>query len=130
MKSKTQQNAIKTSKKSGEMQAHHEAYEGPIPHPNILKGLKDIDEKFPERVFIMAEKEQAHRHEMDIKLIKNHSFMSKTGLIFGFLIAILCIGAGLYLVISDKSVKGFTLILTPIAGIIASFMFKNKTENK
>jgi len=55
MKSKTQQNAVKTSNESGEIQARHEAYEGPIPHPNIL---------------------------------------------------------------------------TPIAGIIASFMFKNKTENK
>ena len=35
---------------------------GPIPPPEILKGYKEIDPSFPERIFKMAEKEQRFRH--------------------------------------------------------------------
>ena len=129
MKSKSLNNAIKSSNSSGEVQAQHEAYEGPIPHPRILNGLKDINENFPGRVFQMAEKEQLHRHQMDKQNLKNHSFMTKAGLIFAFIIAISCISAGLYLLINDKSVTGFALILTPVATIIASFLFRKKEPN-
>lgn len=129
MKSKSHKNAIKSSSPDGQVQAQHEAYEGPIPHPSILSGLQEINKDFPERVFQMAEKEQFHRHQMDDKIMKNHSFMTQTGLIFAFIIAILCISAGLYLLIHDKSVKGFALILTPIATIIASFLLKKNEKN-
>lgn len=129
MKSKSHKNAIKSSNSSGQVQAQHETYEGPIPHPSILNGLQDINKDFPERIFQMAEKEQSHRHKMDEKIMKNHSFMTQSGLIFAFIIALLCISAGLYLLIHDKSVKGFALILTPIATIITASLFKKNEKN-
>lgn len=30
-------------------------FEGPIPHPDILKGYKELDSSFPDRVFRIAE---------------------------------------------------------------------------
>lgn len=40
-----------------------ESYSGPLPHPAILERFRAVDPTFPGRVFDIAEREQAHRHE-------------------------------------------------------------------
>jgi uncharacterized membrane protein len=40
-------------------------YQGPVPHPEILKGLKEIDPSYPERVMQMAEKNLDRNFELD-----------------------------------------------------------------
>lgn len=39
---------------------------GPIPSPDALQKYKDIQQDFPERVIAMAEREAAHRHEVEL----------------------------------------------------------------
>lgn len=36
-------------------------YQGSVPHPDILKGLKEIDSSYPDRVFKIAEEAAAER---------------------------------------------------------------------
>ncbi|MBC2855469.1 DUF2335 domain-containing protein [Cetobacterium sp. 2A] len=115
---------------------HQEAYQGPLPHPDLLKKFEDITPGAAERILLMAEKEQQHRHQLENEIlikesenIKNEIELKGRGLIFGFLLALLIIIAGVYLLIFNKSLEGFSLILGSIAMIITPFFF-NKTNNQ
>lgn len=46
-----------------------EAFSGPLPSPRILREYNEILPGAAERTFVMSEKEQTHRHEMDNKIV-------------------------------------------------------------
>lgn len=110
---------------------HQEAYQGPLPHPDLLVKYEEIIPGSAERILSMAEKEQQHRHQLENEVIKKEIAQKGKGLNFGFTLALLIIVVGAYLLIIDKSLQGFSLILGSIAMIIAPFFFnKNNNQNK
>ena len=66
-------------------------FEGPIPPPQILKGYKDIDDSFPDRILKMAEKDLQTRHNMNY-----------LGWFGTYSLSLILIGGGIYLVANDK----------------------------
>ena len=110
---------------------HQEAYQGPLPHPDLLVKYEEIIPGSAERILSMAEKEQQHRHQLENEVIKKEIAQKGRGLNFGFTLALLIVVVGAYLLIIDKSLQGFSLILGSIAIIIAPFFFnKNNNQNK
>lgn len=110
---------------------HQEAYQGPLPHPDLLVKYEEIIPGAAERILSMAEKEQQHRHQLESEVIKKEIAQKGRGLNFGFTLALLIIVVGAYLLVIDKSLQGFSLILGSIAMIIAPFFFnKNNNQNK
>lgn len=110
---------------------HQEAYQGPLPHPDLLVKYEEIIPGSAERILSMAEKEQQHRHQLENEVIKKEIAQKGRGLNFGFTLALLIIVVGAYLLIIDKSLQGFSLILGSIAMIITPFFFnKNNNQNK
>lgn len=110
---------------------HQEAYQGPLPHPDLLVKYEEIIPGSAERILSMAEKEQQHRHQLENEVIKKEIAQKGRGLYFGFTLALLIIVVGAYLLVIDKSLQGFSLILGSIAMIIAPFFFnKNNNQNK
>lgn len=110
---------------------HQEAYQGPLPHPDLLVKYEEIIPGSAERILSMAEKEQQHRHQLENEVIKKEIAQKGRGLNFGFTLALLIVVVGAYLLIIDKSLQGFSLILGSIAMIIAPFFFnKNNNQNK
>ena len=110
---------------------HQEAYQGPLPHPDLLVKYEEIIPGSAERILSMAEKEQQHRHQLENEVIKKEIAQKGRGLNFGFTLALLIIVVGAYLLVIDKSLQGFSLILGSIAMIIAPFFFnKNNNQNK
>lgn len=110
---------------------HQEAYQGPLPHPDLLIKYEEIIPGSAERILSMAEKEQQHRHQLENEVIKKEIAQKGRGLNFGFTLALLIIVVGAYLLIIDKSLQGFSLILGSIAMIITPFFFnKNNNQNK
>ncbi|MGL5580535.1 MAG: DUF2335 domain-containing protein [Cetobacterium sp.] len=115
---------------------HQEAYQGPLPHPDLLKKFEDITPGAAERILAMAEKEQQHRHELEKEIvtkendnIKKEFSLKNTGLVFAFILASSIIFGGIYLLLTDKSLEGFALILGSIGMIITPFFF-NKINNQ
>lgn len=110
---------------------HQKAYQGPLPHPDLLVKYEEIIPGSAERILSMAEKEQQHRHQLENEVIKKEIAQKGRGLNFGFTLALLIVVVGAYLLIIDKSLQGFSLILGSIAMIIAPFFFnKNNNQNK
>lgn len=108
---------------------YEELFLGPIPHPNILNGYKNIDSTFPDRIFKLTEKDQEHRIKLEGYAIKENLKLNKWGMVCGFLIAIFSLGIGAFLLYNDKSIGGFAALLTPLVGVIAVFISNKKTNN-
>lgn len=115
---------------------HQEAYQGPLPHPDLLKKFDEIVPGAAERILLMAEKEQNQRHQLEVKIVENDGIIFKEeiklkrrGLLCAFILAFLIIIGGIYLLLTDKSLEGFSLILGSIGMIITPFFF-SKTNNQ
>lgn len=121
-------NNLKAQNKSKESLRITQEYHGPIPHPNIIKQFEEILPGSADRIFKMAENEQNNRHELNDKIIKHKNFIESLGLIFGFVLAAMIIGGGIYLLLNDKSAKGFSLIIGGVFAIITPFIITNKNK--
>lgn len=107
-----------------------ELFAGPLPHPDTLMGYKEIDISFPDRIMSMAEEDAEHHRKMEEQIIIENFNSNKRGMIFGFIISLVAIGLGAWLISIDKDVYGIAAILTPLVGIAGTFIFGKKKEQE
>ena len=105
-------------------------FEGPIPHPSILKGYNDIDDGFADRIIKMAEEQQKHRIELENKVIDSKKSDSRLGMVLGFIIAFMTVVIGGFLIYKDKNAEGFSLIITSIGSLAACFLYATNSNKK
>jgi uncharacterized membrane protein len=97
-----------------------EGYRGPVPHPDLLKGFEEAVPNGAHRVLAMSEKEQTHRHQMDRAELRASVATHVLGQLLAFVLALLIIAAGAYLIHEDKDVAGYATLLTGAAGLIGT----------
>ncbi|MDD2341423.1 MAG: DUF2335 domain-containing protein [Tolumonas sp.] len=123
-----------------------ETHQGPLPPARTLAGYEKVLPGAAERVMQMAEKEQAHRHEMQkqhqqktlelqSKAVTEQLQINKTGQKYGFIIAtfVLCL-AGL-MSIMDHQAVALALVAIDVVGLAAVFVVgrlspKSEPESK
>ena len=117
-----------------------ELFQGPIPHPDLLKKYDEVVPGAAERILRLAEEEQQHRHQMDLNDADNnkkllqlsesdlssaHEFR-KRGQSFGFVICLICLFSALYATYVQMSwqiITGFLAL--PTASLIRAFFAPN-----
>ena len=50
-----------------------ESFSGPMPHPDILRGYKELIPDAPERILQMAEQEQKHRIDVEKQMLEQNN---------------------------------------------------------
>lgn len=116
-----------------EQEEHHS---GPLPAPRTLKGYDEIVPNGAERIVNVFEKQSDHRITLEAKVIGRQTFQSLLGQIFGFVIALIFLFAGIYLVEKGYEVAGITVFGLDIVGLATVFVIgrreqkKNLDENK
>ena len=98
------------------------SYSGPIPHPDILRGLGEVDPSFPERVMKMAEGHARTEDSVQLKITSTNTASIILGQVFSFLFGIGGIGACVYLAlrgsVGGAVVSGIAVIVqTVVAGL-------------
>ncbi len=101
-------------------------FSGPMPPPDVLAGYGYLIPDAPERILQMAENQQTHRIHLERTVVESSLKRSNLGLRFAFIIAILMIGGGIYLVAMGQNIEGFAAILIPLASIIGSFIISRR----
>lgn len=91
--------------------ARHESFSGPLPAPVDLEHYEKVLPGAAERIISMAERQSAHRQNLETKVINSEISNSKTGLYFGF-----AIGIGGFIVVGYCASFGYQIL----AGIIAA----------
>ncbi len=113
-----------------------ESFSGPIPHPIILKGYKELVPDAPERIMQMAEQEQQHRHLVEIEMLKQNkqnieisADANKRSQIFAFVLVIFLISVGTifaFMELVAVSVTIFGSTLVAVAAVFIAGKHKNK----
>jgi uncharacterized membrane protein len=87
--------------------------------------LKRYNEAVPggaERIMAMAEGEQAHTHQLE----KLAAWQSVGGTVGGFVICVVTIGGGVWLIAYDKSPQGLFSLLSGLGLLVGGYLFKRK----
>jgi len=102
--------------------SHLTLIQGPLPPPDILAKYEHIQKGLVDRIVSMAEKESAHRHEVD-KLCLNKAFSQQSrGQIFGFLIGIVAIIAGTCAAILGNTLAGSIIGGSGVISLVSVFV--------
>ena len=107
-----------------------EIYQGALPHPDILKGYQDLDSDAAKKIIDNGIAESQHRREMEDKYLSGNIASHKLGQLFGFIIALVVIIGGIYLIATDKQIAGSILTGTTALGLIGLFTGNSQNKNK
>ncbi|MEQ1706160.1 MAG: DUF2335 domain-containing protein [Rickettsiales bacterium] len=101
-------------------------FAGPLPPPSVLQHYSSIDPSFPERIFIMAEKEQNAVHELQKEAIslermriENQALYTKKGQYLATFIGLCFLAAALYSATIGQGKVAIAMVGFPLVGIIA-----------
>lgn len=103
-----------------------EIHTGPIPAPGEIGEYERILPGSADRIIKMAEKEQAHRHQLQLRSQRHRLGITFIGQLFAFLMGISGIAGGVYLVKSDKPITGFGVFFTSLATLMGVFFYSRR----
>ena len=109
-----------------------ESHRGPLPPARTLAGYEKVLPGAAERVFVMAEGEQAHRHAMQIKqqdrelaahdmLVAGYLKQDTLGKIFGFVIALCVLGLACLMAVLGHETMALAMVTVDVVGLAAVF---------
>lgn len=106
-----------------------QTFSGPLPRPADFKAYKEVLSNAPERILLMAEKQQQHRIDSEERIIKADIRESIFGQVFAVLLVVLFLAAAVYLGINGHNwLAG--IVATLSATISAIFYLKSTPSNK
>lgn len=106
-----------------------QTFSGPLPRPADFKAYKEVLSNAPERILLMAEKQQQHRIDSEKRIIKADIRESIFGQVFAVLLVVLFLAAAVYLGINGHDwLAG--IVATLSATISAIFYLKSTPSNK
>jgi uncharacterized membrane protein len=95
--------------------------------------LIKYNEAFPgcaERILAMAERQAAHRQDIEKRAVNSNNQREIIGQVFGLIVALTAILGGVYLVMNDKSTAGLTSIISTVGVLAAMFVYGKYTQKK
>jgi uncharacterized membrane protein len=101
-------------------------HQGPIPSPEVIAGYEKVLAGSADRIIKMAEKEQEHRHKLQLKNQTQVGWLTFIGQLFAFVIGVSGVAGGIFLVKNDKSVTGFSVFFTSLAALVGIFLYNRK----
>jgi uncharacterized membrane protein len=106
------------------------AFSGPIPPPSILEKYNAIIPNGAERILAMAEKQSAHRARLESRVIDGNVASQTRGSYFTFVIVLVALLGGFYLLHEGKSLAGLSAIIVSVGGVVAVFFVQRQEQRK
>lgn len=101
-------------------------FSGPLPAPETLHQYNQILPGAADRVIGLAEREAAHRHLMEGRMIDIHGRNSTLGVISGWMIGMTAVGGGTYAITLGASLSGAGVALTGLAALVGVFVYQRE----
>lgn len=98
------------------------SFSGPLPPPSMYGEYDRVLPGSADRILSMAEKEQSHRISTENEALAASVKDSKLGQYFGFALATLCLGGGVYLAINGHTVVPVVLVCASAIGLVNRFL--------
>ena len=101
-------------------------WEGPLPPPSALRQYEEIIPGSANRILESVEKRQEHSRELERIVITGNSKRAYLGLIFGFVISLIGIGGGIYLIATGHDWAGLSLAGINLTALVGVFVYGSK----
>lgn len=103
-------------------------YSGPLPPPRMLEHYDSVHPGFADRIVLMAEKEQNHRHNLENQGVSGAINKDSRGQHYALITSILLISACTFLIYSGHEVSGSILGGGSLTGLAYIFISGRKKE--
>nr|DAV21219.1 MAG TPA: putative membrane protein [Caudoviricetes sp.] len=107
-----------------------EIYQGDLPHPKILEGYNQLYPDAAKKIIDNGIAETEHRRDMERRYLSANIRAHTLGQILGFIIAILIIVGGIYLILKGHQVSGSILSGVSALGVIGMFTGNSSNDKK
>lgn len=104
-------------------------WNAPLPPPSSLREYNEILPGAADRILQMAEKEQDYSYNLVRTVANSDSRRAYLGLVAGFIISVLGIGGGIYLIATGHDWAGLSLAGINLTGLVGVFVYGAKTRN-
>ena len=127
---------LQTLPKEKQVKIRHEihtlikSHSGPLPAAETLQEYENTMSGAANRVFLMAEKEQDDRIGKGNTIIRRQLNQSSTGQWMAFILALLFLGAGVFLGYNGHDWLAGTIVGTTLLGLVAVFITGKYKEEK
>ena len=105
-------------------------FSGPLPPPNVLTKYNEAVPDAAERILRMAEKQAEHRQGLETKAVASNTFNQTLGSIFAFILGLIAITGGIYLIATGKSTEGLTSIISSLTVLGGIFVFGRRQQSR
>jgi uncharacterized membrane protein len=105
-------------------------FSGPLPPPELLKSYNEAFPGCAERVVAMAERQSRHRQELERLVVEANCQAQRRGQYFAFILALIVITGGVYLLASGKSIEGFSAIILALASLVTTLIYGRREQAK
>lgn len=105
-------------------------FQGPLPPPETLQGYENILPGAADRIIMMAEKNQAHRHSLEARVIPAGIISERIAQASGFVLYLTSLIIGAYLIINDKEVAGLIEMMGTTAAFVGLYFHAQKEKRR
>lgn len=105
-------------------------FHGPIPDPLTMERYNQIMPGAAERILKMAEDQARHRQDLEKIIIKSQCRDSLLGIIAGFILALVTICAGTYVITKGNIWSGTLLGSAGLVGLVSVFIYGTNSNKK
>ena len=107
-----------------------EFFEGPLPHPETLAEYDRISPGAASRILAMAEEQSKHRQELEKLVVRSNTRSQDRGPILGFILALMVICIGGYLLLTDKEIYGLVALIAALAAVVVPFITGKRAQRE
>lgn len=126
----TPPNSPKPDQRGTRLVVTHTLFEGPLPPPAILEHFERIVPGAAGRIFAFTEDEYRHRRSIEVTIVSANTRALGRGQWFGFLIMMVGMGLGAWLVRAGYELIGFGSIVAPLATAATLFVYSRRREER
>lgn len=105
-------------------------HKGPLPAPETLREYDEIVPGSAKQIMGQGKEQSTHRMKLESMAVEAAVANSKRGQWFGFIIAILVIASGVFLIYGDKDVAGLMLALPGLAALVGTFIYSQRRQRE
>jgi uncharacterized membrane protein len=106
------------------------SYSGPLPPAEQIRQYEEVLPGSADRILSMAERQEAHRHELEKLTVKEATNRSWWGLRLGFVLAVIIVLVGAGAIFTGHTPAGLAAILTPTAILAGVFVYGRREQTK
>ncbi len=103
---------------------------GPIPSPEVLAKYEAINPGIVDVIINTYQAQVAHRIEIEKSVIESQNKLSHKGQNYAFLISVIAIICGTFLILNGKNIFGIISIVSALAGLTSAFIYGKYSDKQ